>query len=202
MTIEVMHLQYVDDTLHFCSGINPSFDEIDFHVSILGGKVESFPFNFLGFPVEGKHGAKVVREALEEAFKLIDKWRGLVLSKGDRITLAQLVPVNWPPTLSIGNGPVSKLFTGGLKLVFITRRTPFEGMSLVNIDDWMEDDLDDGSFRTKERLFGDVLLVCLCGVLGDGISSTAPKFGSRHRASSIGFQSERHRLKRNWVRQS
>lgn len=35
-----------------------------------------------------------------------------------------------------------------------------------NIDDWMEDDLDDGSFRTKERLFGDVLLVCLCGVLG------------------------------------
>lgn len=41
------------------------------------------------------------------------------------------VPVNWPPTLSIGNGPVSKLFTGGLKLVFITRRTPFEGMSLV-----------------------------------------------------------------------
>lgn len=80
----------------FPIGVNPSFDEIDFHVSILGGKVESFPFNFLGFPVEGKHGAKVVREALEEAFKLIDKRRGLVLSKGDRITLAQLVFNSFP----------------------------------------------------------------------------------------------------------
>ncbi|XP_031745526.1 pentatricopeptide repeat-containing protein At4g35130, chloroplastic-like [Cucumis sativus] len=88
------------------------FDEIDFHVSILGGKVESFPFNYLGFPIGGKHGAKVVKEALEEEFKLIEKWRGLVVSKGCRITLDLSVLVNWPPTLSIGNGAVPKRSTG------------------------------------------------------------------------------------------
>lgn len=80
----------------FLIGVNPKFDEIDFHVSILGGKVESFPFNYLGFPIGGKHGAKVVKEALEEEFKLIEKWRGLVVSKGCRITLDLSVLNSFP----------------------------------------------------------------------------------------------------------
>lgn len=56
--------------------VNLSFEEIDFHTSILGCKVENFPFDYLGFPIGGKHGAMVAWEALEEKFKMkIDKWR-------------------------------------------------------------------------------------------------------------------------------
>lgn len=106
LSTKVTHLQYVDDTLIFCSwsdgnlmawwsivnlllsgsglslnvskmsfiGVNLSFEETDFNASILGCKVNNFPFNYLGFPIGGKHATKVACEALKENFKMkIDK---------------------------------------------------------------------------------------------------------------------------------
>lgn len=73
-------------------GINCSSNEIAFWACCFGCKVESFPCNYLGFPLGGNHRASNFWDPLvEKTHKCLKKWRSLLLSKGGRLTLAQSV---------------------------------------------------------------------------------------------------------------
>lgn len=54
--------------------------------------VESLPVNYLGFLLGGNQHSISFQEPLIDKFRArLDKWRGLLLWKGGRLTLAQLV---------------------------------------------------------------------------------------------------------------
>lgn len=61
-------------------------------VVVLGCRVESLPFRYLGLPLRGDHRGIAFWRPLVEKFSLkLEKWKKLLLSKGGRLTLAQLV---------------------------------------------------------------------------------------------------------------
>ena len=64
---------------------------------VLGCKVGSLPFTYLGLPLGTHYNSSKVRDGVEERFrKILAKWKRQYISKGSRVTLIKSTMSNLP----------------------------------------------------------------------------------------------------------